>query len=109
MVLFEVGIGYCISLSVLSLDSFYLLNNKTLSSQIAVFFLSPFKNLLAPYVNWLVRLVTSPATRRKAVQALVAYIAFGLLVCIAMVAYLVFYWVYIPQLHHVGHILLQYT
>ncbi|KAF8932963.1 hypothetical protein BGZ52_008961 [Haplosporangium bisporale] len=76
--------------------------------EIAAFFLSLFKNLLAPYVNWLVRLVTSPAITRKAVQALVACIAFGLLVCLAMIAYFVFYWVYIPQLHHVGYILFQY-
>lgn len=109
MVLFEVGIGYCILFcSPSRLPPLTKQQNSLLSPQITAFFLSLFKNLLAPYVNWLVQLVASPATTRKAVQSLVVCIAFGLLVCVAMIAYLVFYWAYIPQLHHVGHILLQY-
>lgn len=88
----------------------YLLKqqNSLSSSQIAAFFLSPFKNLLEPYVNWLVRFVTSSATKRRLVQALVACIVIGLLVGLALFAYLVFYWVYIPQSGHVGQIHFQH-
>ncbi|KAG0315225.1 hypothetical protein BG000_005258, partial [Podila horticola] len=89
MVLLEASIGY-------------------LHLAIAAFFLSPFKNLLEPYVNWLVLFVTSPATKRRVVQALVACTVFGLLVSLALFAYLVFYWVYIPQSGHVGQIHFQY-
>ncbi|KAF9325035.1 hypothetical protein BG006_011448 [Podila minutissima] len=76
--------------------------------EIAAFFLSPFKNLLEPYVNWLVRFVTSSTTKRRVVQALVACIVIGLLVGLALFAYLVFYWVYIPQSSHVGQIHFQH-
>ncbi|KAG0090896.1 Berardinelli-Seip congenital lipodystrophy 2 (seipin) [Podila epicladia] len=110
MVLFEACIevsGAC-TRNLLSLLPPLLPTKSASSSQIAAFLLSPFKNLLEPYVSWLVRFVTSSATKRRVVQALVACIVIGLLTSLALLAYLVFYWIYIPQARHVGQIHFQH-
>ncbi|KAK3843239.1 MAG: putative adipose-regulatory protein-domain-containing protein, partial [Linnemannia gamsii] len=46
--------------------------------------------------------------RRRAVQATIASVVLVLLIGVSLVAYLVFYWIYIPQRGHVGLVHLQY-
>ncbi|KAF9923537.1 hypothetical protein BGZ65_008822, partial [Modicella reniformis] len=75
---------------------------------ILAFFLSPLVALLEPYVNQLTQWLTSSALHRKIIKFFIGLVVLGLLVGVSLVAYLSFYWFYIPQRGHVGQVHLQY-
>jgi len=77
--------------------------------EIAKFFLAPFIRLIEPPIRQIRETVNSQALRRKAIQIAIAGVASFLLIGVSLVAYLVFYWIYIPQRGHVGHVHLQYN
>ncbi|KAF9108201.1 Berardinelli-Seip congenital lipodystrophy 2 (seipin) [Mortierella sp. GBA35] len=52
--------------------------------------------------------VNSQSLRRKAVQIAIGCAALVLLIGVSFVAYLSFYWIYIPRRGHVGQVHLQY-
>ncbi|KAG9066087.1 hypothetical protein KI688_001306 [Linnemannia hyalina] len=76
--------------------------------QIASFFLVPFTRLIELPIRQIGETVNSQALRRKAVQIAIAGVALILLIGVSFVAYLLFYWMYIPRRGHVGLVHLQY-
>ncbi|KAK3832744.1 MAG: putative adipose-regulatory protein-domain-containing protein [Linnemannia elongata] len=76
--------------------------------QIASFLLAPFIRLIEPPIRQIRETVNSQALRRKAVQIAIASVVLILLISVSFVAYLVLYWMHIPQRGHVGHVHLQY-
>lgn len=76
--------------------------------EIASFLLAPFIRLIEPPIRQIRETVNSQALRRKAVQIAIASVVLILLISVSFVAYLVLYWMHIPQRGHVGHVHLQY-
>ncbi|KAK3817283.1 MAG: putative adipose-regulatory protein-domain-containing protein [Benniella sp.] len=76
--------------------------------EILSFFLTPLVAILEPHVQQLTQWLTSSALHRKIIKFFVGLAVLLLLVGVALVAYLSFYWVYIPQRGHVGHVYLHY-
>ncbi|KAF9295320.1 hypothetical protein BGZ88_002344 [Linnemannia elongata] len=64
--------------------------------------------MIEPPIRQIRETVNSQALRRKAVQITIASVALALLIGVSFVAYLLFYWMYIPKRGHVGHVHLQY-
>ncbi|KAG0276286.1 Berardinelli-Seip congenital lipodystrophy 2 (seipin) [Linnemannia exigua] len=75
---------------------------------IVSFFLAPFIRLIEPPISQIRDFVNSQLLRRKAVEASIAFVVLVLSIGVSFVAYLVFYWIYIPQRGHVGLVHLQY-
>ncbi|KAI7827081.1 putative adipose-regulatory protein-domain-containing protein [Gamsiella multidivaricata] len=76
--------------------------------EILSFFITPLLALLEPYVQQLTQWLTSSALHRKIIKFFIGLIVLLLLIGVSLVAYLSFYWVYIPQRGHVGQVHLQY-
>ncbi|KAG0301447.1 hypothetical protein BGZ98_008349 [Dissophora globulifera] len=75
---------------------------------ILAFFITPLVALFDPYVQQFSQWLTSSALKRKIINVFVGLFVLLLIVGVSVVAYLSFYWVYIPQRGHVGQIHLQY-
>ncbi|KAF8980502.1 Berardinelli-Seip congenital lipodystrophy 2 (seipin) [Entomortierella lignicola] len=84
-----------------------LFNNPT-QAHILAFFLKPIVLILEPYVQQFTQWITSSAFQRKIIKFIVGLIVLLILVGVSFVAYVSFYWLYIPQRGHVGQIHLQY-
>ncbi|KAF9152724.1 hypothetical protein BG015_004818 [Linnemannia schmuckeri] len=61
-----------------------------------------------PSIRQIREAVNSQALRRKAVQIAIAGVVLILLIGVSLIAYLLFYWAYIPRRGHTGHVHLQY-
>ncbi|KAF9116613.1 Berardinelli-Seip congenital lipodystrophy 2 (seipin) [Mortierella sp. AM989] len=75
---------------------------------ILAFFLKPVVLILEPYVQQFTQWITSSAFQRKVIKFIVGLIVLLILLGVSFVAYVSFYWLYIPQRGHVGQVHLQY-
>ncbi|KAI8349554.1 putative adipose-regulatory protein-domain-containing protein [Mortierella sp. GBAus27b] len=76
--------------------------------EILAFFLTPVVAILEPHVKQFTNWLTSSALHRKIIKFVIGLGVLLLLIGVALVAYLSFYWIYIPQRGHAGQVHLQY-
>ncbi|KAF9190090.1 Berardinelli-Seip congenital lipodystrophy 2 (seipin) [Haplosporangium sp. Z 11] len=65
--------------------------------------------IVEPYAQQLTQWLSSSNLHRKVVKFIIGLVVLVLLIGISLVAYLSFYWIYIPQRGHVGQVYLQYA
>ncbi|CAG8539405.1 2759_t:CDS:2 [Paraglomus occultum] len=77
--------------------------------QIISFFFSPITSLIEPYVTKISDALTSEKTQRVAVKSIFVGFSITLLLLFAFIAYIAFYWTFVPEISHEYEVFLNYS